>query len=390
MELNEMKLCCTATDAQWGPIEPRTAGQPGGDADALTPNRDAMHRAMLDMLRADNLIVLCGLGASCCVTGADDVRLAPTMSDLWNGVKEKVGEAFEPVLKQVKYDIKKCGEDIELLLSRCQLAQAFEDSKNLRDFIESAEALIVEKCSFVTDNVDLTTHELFLRRVARRSTRHARAKVFTTNYDRCLEAAASRARFIAIDGFSHTLPQEFDSGYFAYDLVRREGGEGTPDYIPNVFHLYKLHGSVDWERRGAQVGKGDKPKRPLLIFPRHTKFETSYNPPFVDLMASFQMTLRQPNTALLVIGFGFNDNHLTQPILSAIRSNVGIRIAVVAPGLETSKNDAINMMLDLVKGGDPRIALIAARFEHFVPELPDLVATTEEEQHRSRIRGGRP
>ena len=384
-----MKLYSTTTNAEWEDIEPRATGSPGKCADDATPHRDAMNRSMLDMLRADNLIVLCGLGASCCVAGADNARLAPTMSDLWSGVKEKVGGAFEPVLEQVKYDVKECGEDIELLLSRCQLAQAFEDNKNVRDFIESAEALIVGKCSFVTDDVGLTTHELFLRRVARRSTRHARAKVFTTNYDRCFEAAASRVRFIAIDGFSHTLPQEFDSGYFAYDLVRREGGEGTPDYIPNVFHLYKLHGSVDWERRGAQVGKVDRPKRPLLIFPRHTKFETSYNPPFVDLMASFQMALRQPNTALLVIGFGFNDNHLTQPILSAIRSNVGMRLAVVDPGLKGSKNDAISMMVSLVRGGDPRIALVAARFEEFVPELPDLVATTEEEQHRSRIRGAR-
>jgi hypothetical protein len=44
----------------------------------------------------------------------------------------------------------------------------------------------------------------------------------------------------------------------------------------------------------------------------------------------------------------------------------------------------------LIGGGDARITLINARFEQFVPELPDLVATTEEEQHRARIKGARP
>ena len=98
----------------------------------------------------------------------------------------------------------------------------------------------------VEDEVDL--HADFLRRLVRRSTRKLRTKVFTTNYDLCFEYAARKGRYVIVDGFSHTTPQVFDSLYFSYDIVKRESSPDSHDFIPNVFHLYKLHGSVDWTR----------------------------------------------------------------------------------------------------------------------------------------------
>src|SRR5690606_19411760 len=100
-------------------------------------------------------------------------------------------------------------KDIELLLSHCQLAQAFSPDEEIAAFIQATEQLIVRKCAFVKDGSPLATHEHFLRRVARRSTRSPRTKLFTTNYDLCFEQAASCAGFIVLDGFSHTLPQRF-------------------------------------------------------------------------------------------------------------------------------------------------------------------------------------
>ena len=99
-----------------------------------------------------------------------------------------------------------------------------------------------------------------------------------------------------IDGFSHSIPQEFDGGYFAYDLVHRGEDRETPDYITNVFHLYKLHGSIDWCRVGNQIHKAASPDKPLMIYPRESKFELSYDQPFLELMSRLQMSLRQANT----------------------------------------------------------------------------------------------
>jgi hypothetical protein len=38
------------------------------------------------------------------------------------------------------------------------------------------------------------------------------------------------------------------------------------------------------------------------------------------MMGQFLMALREPNTALLTFGFGFADDHLTQPIRAAVES----------------------------------------------------------------------
>jgi len=266
---------------------------------------------------------------------------------------------------------------------------AEDKAKKLNKFIADIEHSIVEECSFVNDNSTLDVHESFLRRIARRSTRLPRTKIFTTNYDLCFESAASRINFVAVDGFSHSFPQQFDSSYFAYDLVRRNEDGSTPDFIPNVFHLYKMHGSVDWQNDAGVIRKQSKPTSPVLVFPRYSKFEASYEHPFLEFMARFQSALRQPKTSLLIIGFGFNDKHITQPIMSAIRSNVGLRVAVVDPSLKEQPSDASSEIQRLIESGDQRLSLISARFEEFVPLLPDLIAETEEERHRGRLLGSK-
>jgi len=390
-----MKIRSALIGNEWKPVDPDP------EVEGSIGCREVFQKSLVDFLRSDNLVVLSGLGTSLCVSDGEGNCPAPTMTQLWDAVRERVGEdIFDALLKTVRYSgyksvrIKGQSEkqqrlikDIERLLSQCQVSQAFEPNDEVAQFIKEAEAEIVTRCSFLIDSIQLPAHESFLRRIARRSTRLPRTKVFTTNYDLCFETAASRIHFVAVDGFSHTVPQEFDSGYFAYDLVRRDENGTVPDFVPNVFQLYKLHGSVDWQRCEHSIQKRQEPDDPVLIYPRHSKFESSFEHPFLELMSRFQSAIRQPKTSLLVIGFGFNDKHLTQPILSAIRSNVGLRLAVVDPSLEESSNDAVKTMTDLISQGDSRIALVAARFEDFVPCLPDLVAVTEEERHQARMRG---
>lgn len=356
----------------------------------------SVRRFLVDLLRTDNLIILTGLGSSLCVTTSDGMRLLPTMNDLWDAAKAKTGVApFQALLKEVKYPGADGGgkpgtikKDIELLLSQCHVAAAFTESESISDFIHETEKLIVDRCQVLTDDISLETHQAFLRRVARRSTRLPRTKIFTTNYDLCFETAASRNNFVAVDGFSHTMPQEFDASHFMFDFVRRQEDVSAAEYVPNVFHLFKLHGSVDWDKSSGRIRRDLSPKEPVLVFPRYSKFETSYEHPFFEVMARFLAALRQPKTTLLVIGFGFADKHLTNPVMAAIRSNVGLRLLVVDPILETEKRSAVAGTIEsLIQGGDHRLALLAAKFEEFVPLLPDLVTETELERHTSRVRG---
>ena len=369
---------------------------PSDDEDDPSPGcEEQLRQSLTDFLRSQNLVVLTGLGTSLCIKDEAGNQPAPTMWHLWDGIEKDVtAERLEKVCKHVGQPLIQDEDgndvykpDVELLLSKCLLAQEFKPHANIETFIRKAEGVISRLCDFVSDDLSLDVHEAFLRRIARRPARHPRAKLFTTNYDRAFEAAASRIHFIGVDGFSHTIPQEFDSSYFAYDLVRRDEDGSAPDYVPNVFHLYKVHGSIDWENVAGGIVKTPAPKKPVLIYPRHSKFELSYESPFLDLISRFQSALRQTETSLLVVGFGFNDKHLTQPILSAIRSNVGLRTIIVSPSLEKDGGDAVASMKGLIQAGDSRISLIGGKFEQFVPLIPDLVSETEEERHRRRMRG---
>ena len=158
------------------------------------------------------------------------------------------------------------------------------------------------------------------------------------------------------------------------------------DWIPNVIQLHKLHGSVDWtqDESGAVVRDPDA-KRPLIIYPRASKFEISYQQPFLELMGRFQTALRRPETGLMVIGSGFGDAHVSQPLMAAVAANVRMTAVVIAPDLEESENPHIKRMRDLIAAGDRRLALLDARFEESVPLMPDLVAPTEAEKHEVRL-----
>lgn len=348
----------------------------------IVEDRDWRSR-IADILLSENLIVLTGLGTSLCLNTPGTI-VAPKMNDLWEAVAKE--EKFHKILASVGYEYE--GKDVEALLSRCQMHVALNpDDKDVEEFISFAEQAIYVKCDFPKEDVGLQVHEMFLRKVARRSIRQPRMKLFTTNYDLCFERAASRTGFITIDGFGHSNPQAFDGSYFSYDFVKREAERDVPDFIPNVFQFYKLHGSVDWVFGVNNVVIRGSTGRRAMIFPRYGKFESSYQQPFFEMMARLQMALRQPNTGLLVIGYGCRDKHLNEPLLSAVRANVGLKFALVDPCLnQGNENDVHATLKGLIDGGDSRLMLLSTSFESFAKYIPDLVAETEQEAHFGRTR----
>lgn len=364
------------------------------------------HRALSDLFRCDNLVVLTGLGTSLCLKRLDGELLAPTMGVLWDSVKRlqeaSSGFTWKNLLTVVRYPSTET--NLEALLSRCRLAEAFLDGADLlavKNFIALAENEIFRAVNFLKPDHYLPAHNEFLRRAARRSNRKSRTKLFTTNYDRCFEEAGRQGRYVVIDGFSQTLPPTFDAVYFTYDIVRCNAENSTQDFIPNVFHLYKLHGSIDWERDDSNgaIHKVENPVNPLLIYPRSTKFELAFEQPYLEMMSALQTALRAPNTGLLVVGFGFNDSHLAEPIMSAVRSNLSLKAVVVSPSLapwnddsgskhsgEAANNTHLSCLYNLAKSGDARLTLLNATFEQLISYIPDLAAETDLEKHVERLR----
>lgn len=400
----------------------RSAGQwektrpPGENGEPVSdPALDEIQRSLSDCFRCNNLVVLTGLGTSLHVNvdaekraegrkPVEGKRLAPTMWDLWSKVRDVTGDDFERVLalSRLPEDEQRKG-NIEALLSHCKIAAEFladqDGRETVRRFIHTAESTVRDAVRFLDPDDDVAVHADFLRRLSRRSPRKMRSRVFTTNYDLCFEYAARKGRYVVIDGFSHASPQVFDSLYFTYDIVRRDSNPDSHDFISNVFLLYKLHGSIDWMKNPAtnEIEKKPDCDSPLLVYPRNTKYELAFEQPYFEMMSSLQAALRQPDTGLLILGFGFNDNHIAEPILSAINSNLSLKVAVCDPGLGPRTDDPKKAGIDgtnvhlkkiryLIEHGDARLALISATFEEIVPRLPDIAAETDLEQHLERIR----
>jgi hypothetical protein len=107
------------------------------------------------------------------------------------------------------------------------------------------------------------------------------------------------------------------------------------------------------------------------------------------MIAAFQQALKQPKTALVCIGFGFNDHHLTEPIRSALRTNQELRVIVVNPDLDERYTEAARRRTNsrvltefskLIGAlGDSRVALLNANFDSFSKLIPDLNQKTPSE-----------
>lgn len=341
---------------------------------------------LTQVLTSRQLAVLCGLGTSRCVFDRGGEPLAPNMNDLWRAVKGADEDQFQRVLEIVSSP--PGDEDVELLLSRCQMQQELTPNPELEAFIEAGEKTIAEKCNFVEDGTSLGTHESFLRKVARRSTKLPRTQIFTTNYDLAFETAAAKIGFAVIDGFTASSPPRFDPVAFERDYARRDHGGSTEpvDWVPNVVQLHKLHGSIDWVEKDGTVLRQGPDERPLIVYPRSNKFEVSYQQPFLELMGRFQAATRRPGTGMIVAGFGFEDSHIAEPFMAAVRGNVGLNVIVVARSLEAEGNGVIGDLKKLIAEGDRRIGLVAGSFEDAVQALPDLVANMEEELHTKRLK----
>jgi hypothetical protein len=368
--------------------------------------------ALLNVLNATNVVVLTGTGSSFAAVNPPEGLAPAGMWEVWEAVRAATGdEDFNAVV--ATFGEARIGQNIEKLLSMCRLyleltevapqGQQNEERQRVAAFALGAETAILRRVDFVDAATNLDAHSALVQKIGRRGARKPRAKLFTTNYDLCFEEVARRSRFMLIDGFSHTLQQTYDRLNFGLDVVRRDGGRDSPDYVQNALQFYKLHGSVDWRRDGGEILRTrEQIGSPVLIYPRSSKYQESFEAPYLDMLSSFQSALREPDTALLVSGFGFNDDHISSPIMSAVESNMSLRLVICDPAflgseaLETGahelpagtppENRFIASFRALADAGDARVHLMNGRFQDLTSALPDLIGEDDRERHVQRMR----
>lgn len=174
----------------------------------------------------------------------------------------------------------------------------------------------------------------FLMSFASRTGTRDRLQIFTTNYDRFLEAGADAAGLHLIDRFVGSLAPVFRSSRLDIDMHYNPPGiRGEPRYLEGVARFTKLHGSLDWICTQGLIRKSGLPfgseeiepylKAPglsdgealnLMIYPNAAKDRETTAYPYVELFRDFAASVCRPNSSLISFGYSFGDEHINRVI----------------------------------------------------------------------------
>ena len=195
-----------------------------------------------------------------------------------------------------------------------------------------------ERCIITAekDKREEAFHKLvsFLMSFASRTGIRDRLNIFTTNYDRLIEAGAEIAGVHLIDRFVGGLSPIFRSSRLDIDMHYNPPGiRGEPRYLEGVVRFSKLHGSIDWiesendvRRIGLPLGASDidpylntpglydASTNKLMIYPNASKDRETTEYPFVELFRDFSAAICRPNNTLVTYGYSFGDDHINRII----------------------------------------------------------------------------
>lgn len=174
----------------------------------------------------------------------------------------------------------------------------------------------------------------FMMSFASRTGTRDRLNIFTTNYDRFIEAGAEVAGMHLLDRFVGTLAPIFRSSRLDLDMHYNPPGiRGEPRYLEGVARFTKLHGSVDWvdcvqsirriafpfgadsiQPYIAASGAMEANSMQLMVYPNAAKDRETAFHPYVELFRDFAAAACRPNHTLIAFGYSFGDEHINRVI----------------------------------------------------------------------------
>lgn len=248
------------------------------------------------------------------------------------------------------------GKDGPLVLSD-------NDVEGLQGFIEKA---IFAECALQIDASELTGdgdgassgHIPFLAKLIARDTNLGRTHLFTLNYDTLFEQAMEELGIQYFDGFTGKASSRFDPAVYGLDIYYPgDVAEGRVRRFDKFLQFYKLHGSLHWyvgddgiyrarhfdldfatsyrslsaEEKAKKLTSDEfKKVESYGILPTSQKFRQTLDMPYAHLFRLFHARLNQPQTFLVVLGYGFGDDHVTRIIETALM-NPSLVMLVVEP-----------------------------------------------------------
>lgn len=245
--------------------------------------------------------------------------------------------------------------------------------KDMRTLLDDCRRVIMGLCALRLPPVtpEPTGHHALVGKLIARDPSLGRVNLFTTNYDTLIEQALDDLGIQYFDGFSGRVRPRFDPSVYSIDMYYPgEVTEGRVRRFDKFAFLYKLHGSISWrfdessselvqiqpdldrleKWRGSEEDAHVRHHRltsideeigmPISILPTSNKFVQTLELPYAHLFRAFGARLAQPQTFLLVIGYGFRDPHINRIIDDAM-TNPELVMLVVDPAPGKAVKEAL-------------------------------------------------
>lgn len=353
-------------------------------------NQEALQRmqALLsEWLRMENLVVLTAAGCSIDCGGKTMPDLEKSILNAVKKVPDLSKSAISIIEERLKNDTAKAEwvktgfeQWLSYLVNSVYLAQetsspvaslTWKEStcsvENISDLISYISKAIYAECALTlpddtaSDDSErkIAPHLAFLSKLVARDSNLGRTHLFTLNYDTLFEQAIELLGIQYFDGFSGRANARFDPSVYGLDVYYPgELAEGRVRRFDKFLHFYKLHGSIHWRAKNNEIRtqhsslekyasyqkeKSDENKAKQLcskdfapdysefgILPTSNKFVQTLDMPYAHLFRAFQSRLSAPQTFLMVLGYGFGDDHVTRIIETALM-NPALIMLVVEP-----------------------------------------------------------
>jgi len=271
---------------------------------------------------------------------------------------------------------------------------------DLKWFVDRLRMAIFAECALSLPDTaaaksagDIAPQLAFLSKLVARDSNLGRTHLFTLNYDTLFEQALELLGIQYFDGFTGRAAARFDPSVYGLDVYYPgEVAEGRVRRFDKFLHFYKLHGSIHWFEQDGEMrarhpnlapfksytAKSPAEKAPLLvaladptlsvgILPTANKFAQTLTMPYAHLFRSFQVRLCIPQTFLLILGYGFGDDHVSRIIENALM-NPSLVMLVIEPNPASPVIERIRRYKDLGKRVfvlcPTEAAFAAAKFKH--------------------------
>ncbi len=271
-------------------------------------------KSLLQNHLSDGLVIIVGSGLSC-------AEGMPGMGKLANHIIDKASEhttlSSNENWSNIANSIQTNG--LEAAFLEHQLSQDMEQS-----IIQiTADYLIPYETEILKEVFGGTRKLRFTKLIQHLLKPNAGIPIITPNYDRLIEIACEESELGVTTMFCGGYMGRLNERESIYSLCREvKTIRKTAQLIYGAHaRVYKPHGSFDWYNKNGEPVRymGDLPLPRLIITPGVNKYRNGYESPFDKHREKANEAIDNASR-YLIIGYGFNDDHLEIKLKRAISS----------------------------------------------------------------------